>query len=93
LDFDVKRICRFARHIETAMTMSGYHGLDQAPPRLRPSAVAPLGAEGRHLAPRAFRQTGKTALRFDPVGWSRRSGFIQHRGNQRSAAGFIPRQA
>jgi hypothetical protein len=24
--------------------------------------------EGRHLAPRAFRQTGKTALRFDPFG-------------------------
>jgi hypothetical protein len=24
-------------------------------------------AEGRHLAQRAFRQTGKTALRFDPA--------------------------
>jgi hypothetical protein len=24
--------------------------------------------EERHLAPRAFRQTGKTALRFDPFG-------------------------
>jgi hypothetical protein len=24
--------------------------------------------EGRHLAPRAFRQPGKTALRFDPFG-------------------------
>jgi len=24
--------------------------------------------EGRHLALRAFRQTGKTALRFDPFG-------------------------
>jgi hypothetical protein len=29
--------------------------------------------EGRHLALRAFRQPGKTALRFDPDAWSPRS--------------------
>jgi hypothetical protein len=35
-------------------------------------------SEGRHLAMRAFRQTGKTALRFDPFGWSRRSSLFDH---------------
>jgi hypothetical protein len=52
-------------------------------------ALVVLRAQGRHLAPRAFRQTGKTALRFDPVGWSRRSAFIHDLSDQQLASGFI----
>ncbi len=48
--------------------------------------------EGRRLALRAFRQTGKTALRFDPDEWSRRSSSIDHPIYQRSASGFAGRR-
>ena len=58
--------------------------------RLEPNGGV-AGAEGRHLAPRAFRQTGKTALRFDPDGWSRRSSLFDHPIYQRSASGFAER--
>ena len=39
-----------------------------------------------------FRQPGKTALRFDPDGWSRRSSFFDHPNYERSAAGFAGRR-
>jgi hypothetical protein len=38
-----------------------------------------------------FRQTGKTALRFDPDGWSRRSLLFDDPNYQRSAFGFAGR--
>ncbi len=48
--------------------------------------------EGRHLAPRAFRQPGKTALRFDPDGWSRRSLYFDPPNYERSASEFAGRR-
>jgi hypothetical protein len=44
--------------------------------------------EGRHLALRAFRQPGKTALRFDPDGWSRRSWLFEHRSDNDQQPGY-----
>src|SRR4051794_37738834 len=39
-----------------------------------------------------FRQPGKTALSFDPDGWSRRSSYIDHPNYERSASGFAGRR-
>src|SRR3954462_9545505 len=39
-----------------------------------------------------FRQPGKTALRFDPDGWSRRSLYIDHPNYERSASGLAERR-
>jgi hypothetical protein len=38
------------------------------------------------------RQPGKTALHFDPDGWSRRSSLVDHPNCERSAAGFAERR-
>jgi len=47
-----------------------------------PFRQAAIGMDGVSRC-EPFRQTGKTALRLDPDGWSRRSGFIEHRCDQR----------
>jgi hypothetical protein len=57
--------------------------------RLWPSALS--GGTASRSASR-LRQPGKTALRFDPDGWSRRSLYADPPNYERSAAGFADRR-
>jgi hypothetical protein len=87
-DFRVEPECR--PHRKWRVTLAALTGLRQEDGAAVCQALADRRNGVSHREP--LRQTGKTALRFDPVAWSRRSGLIEHRGDQRSAAGFLQRR-